>query len=155
MHHLNNNPSQEAYTIIVDDDHDDCALFQDCFQHLNWHHQVKTFTDAESLLALLDATPDERLLPTLIVLDYNLPRLAGEKALMLLKKDKRYKQIPIVMYSISMTDQKEIQLRELGANRCRQKPVTIDGMHKFTAELIELSQTTHCVYPQKELHSQY
>jgi CheY-like chemotaxis protein len=149
VHYLNNNPSQEAYIIIVDDDQDDCALFRDCFQHLNWHHQVKTVTDAETLLALLDATPDESLLPTLIVLDYCLPRLAGETALILLKNEERYKRIPIVMYSISMTDQKEKQLLAIGANRCLQKPVTLDGMYKLAAELIALSQTLYYAYPQK------
>lgn len=141
MLNLNNNTIKEPYIIIVDNDRDDRALILDCFQHLNWDHHVKLLNDADALFELLDATPDSKLLPTLIVLDCNLPLLGGETALMLLDKDVRYKHIPVAMYSASMTEMKEKQLLAIGAQFCRKKPVTIDGMHWLVVELMDFAKS--------------
>jgi CheY-like chemotaxis protein len=124
-----------VYLIIVDDDHDDCALVQSFFESLDWHHHVKTLTEPDSLFSLLGAVPSPSLLPTVIVLDYNMPRLGGQTLLMLLKRDARYKNIAVVMLSTSMTKRKEGELLHLGAHFCRQKPNTIAGMHQLLAEL--------------------
>lgn len=141
MLHLNKNTIQEPYIIIVDNDFDDCVLILDCLKHLNWHHHVKIVNDADTMLEILDTTPDSKLLPTLIVLDYNLPRLGGETTLMLLKKDERFKHIPVAVYSTSMNNRIEKQLLTLGANNCYKKPLTIDGMHWLLVEFNELAHS--------------
>lgn len=151
MLHIHNNHLPEAHIIIVDDNESDCALLQDCFQHLNWHHQVKTLRGSETLLALLDATPHRNLLPTLIVLDCNLTPLGGETVLMLLSKDEQYKHIPVVMYSNSMTTQKEQQLHALGAAHCYRKPITVDGMLQLAEELVHFTQHAFNSQPQESI----
>jgi len=77
------------------------------------------------LFALLDATPNKKLLPTLIVLDDNLPHLDGEKTLILLKRDPHYKHIPVVMYATSMNIQKELRLLLLGACFAVENPLLL------------------------------
>ncbi|ANE50431.1 response regulator [Flavisolibacter tropicus] len=140
MLNLNTNTLQEPHIIIVDNDPDDNARFLNCFQHLNWHHQVKMLNDADALFELLDNTPHLNLLPTLIVLDYNLPRLGGETTLILLKKDKRFQSIPVVLFTTSISDRMEKQLLSLGALLCIRKPKTIDGIHWQVVELMELAK---------------
>lgn len=102
---------------------------------------MKTLKDPDSLFELLDASPASELLPTLIVLDLTLPLIGGETTLMLLKKDKRYRHIPVVVYSAVMNERKEKELLSLGAHFCRKKPITIDTMHWLMVELIEFTKT--------------
>lgn len=100
-------------------------------------------SDGEELFDFLQKIKMPESLPTLIILDYNLPRLGGEATLVLLKKDPRYKNIPVVLYSTSMTAQKEIDLLSMGANYCRKKPLTMDGINQLVKELIEFARVLH------------
>lgn len=124
------------YLIIVEDDLDDQDLILEICNRIAFKGRVKMLSDGDQLFELLDRTTGINELPTLIVLDYNLPRLGGEATLVLLKKDIRYRNIPVVIYSTSMTLEKEHQLLSLGANFCRKKPSTIDGIIHMIGEFI-------------------
>jgi len=124
------------YLVIVEDDLDDQELILNVCNRAAFKGGVKILSNGEQLFELLDQILDVKQLPTLIVLDYNLPRLGGEATLMLLKKDLRYRNIPVVIYSTTMTLEKEHQLLSLGANFCRRKPVTINGISQMIGEFL-------------------
>lgn len=141
MLNLNYNTAQEPHIIIVDDNPDAGSLFLSCFQHVNWHHQVKILHDTETLFTLLNKVPDPNLLPTLIILDYKTDHWNEEATLMLLKEDSRFQQIPIALFATSVTKRMQKQLLSLGARLCIKKPTTIDGMHGQVEELIALAKS--------------
>ena len=126
----------DPYLIIVEDDLDDQELIMDVCKRAAFNGRVKMLGDGDQLFELLDGITEINRLPTLIVLDYNLPRLGGEATLVLLKKDARFKNIPVVIYSTTMTQEKEHQLLSLGANFCRRKPLTINGVSLMIGEFI-------------------
>jgi CheY-like chemotaxis protein len=128
--------STYPYLILVEDDPDDQEIMVETATHLQQQLSIKMLADGEELFDLLDGISDPKDLPALIVLDFNLPRLGGEATLVLLKKDPRYKKIPVVIYSTSMTPEKEHDLLQFGANFCRKKPSTIDGIHHLIGEFI-------------------
>lgn len=145
MLNLNPNTKQEPHIVIVNDDRDTFALFLSCFQHLNWHHQVKILDDADALFVLLYTIPDPELLPTLIVLDYKTIYWNEDAVLMLLKEDPRYQHIPVAIYAASVSEKMKKRLQTLGVHFCRKKPTTMSSMHRQVEELIELANPHHII----------
>jgi CheY-like chemotaxis protein len=72
----------------------------------------------------LENTP----LPSLILLDLNMPRKNGQEALTEIKKDPDFRRIPIVVFTTSR-EEKDISCSyELGASSYITKPVTFDAL---------------------------
>jgi len=131
---------KEGYLVIVEDDADDRLLLQQVFNDLKWEQQVMILNGSEALLYLLEAIPNNSLLPSLIVLDYNMPPLSGEATLLMLKKDKRFEHIPVSIYSTCMDHRRENLLKVLGAFSCRKKPDTIAGLKELMFEYKRFAQ---------------
>ncbi len=55
-------------------------------------------------------------------MDYNMPKCNGQQILLLIKKRKDLKNIPVVMYSTLFSDDHKKRLYELGALDCFTKP---------------------------------
>jgi CheY-like chemotaxis protein len=106
--------------LIIDDDPDDRVFMNESFLKIKWNENLLLFDSGNGMfdyLAKLDAIH----YPCLILLDYHLPKLTGEEILNLLKIDKRYKHIPIVVYSAEMSASMERSLLTLGAAACYKK----------------------------------
>ena len=133
---------KEVYILLVEDDIDDQEFIMECFINQKMEHQVKIVSSGDQLFDVLDHTPDNALLPTLIILDYNLPGLTGEAILVLLKKDPRYWHIPVIIYSTGMNHEKELDLLGFGANFCRIKPSTVNGLNYMIGEFIGFAKSS-------------
>jgi len=89
---------KDAVICIAEDDADDYSFIEDALKQVAPQSKLSRAKDGEELLYLLDQTHDKTL-PSLIILDYNMPRLNGLQTLKLLNQNQRYKQIPKVFYS--------------------------------------------------------
>jgi len=128
-------PMKDQYLVIVEDDADDHQFIRETFDALQCDTQVQVLRDGNVLLDYLEKAAVSGL-PALILLDYHTPRLGGEEALELLKKDERFRGIPVAIYSNSMPEDKEQKLLSLGASFCRTKPATMSGYTFLMSELI-------------------
>ena len=80
-------------------------------------YAIVTAASGESALARLEET-----IPDLIILDLMLPKIDGYKVCMLLKKDTRFSQIPIIIFT-AKAQQKDIELgQQIGADAYIIKP---------------------------------
>lgn len=73
-------------------------------------------------------------LPDLILLDLNLPKMSGHEFLDLLRTQRRYKELPVVVLTSSDDAQELENLRDRGANGCFTKPTdyyTYSAMMRF------------------------
>jgi two-component system response regulator len=75
----------------------------------------------------------DTVLPRLVMLDVNMPRLGGIDVLRRLKQDDETKNIPVVMLTSSAADKDRIESYQLGVNSYLVKPVEIEA---FTAMII-------------------
>ena len=66
--------------------------------------------------------PGEDELPSLIILDYNLPEINGADILNLMKKDQRYAHIPKIIWSTSASPVYRTICKTLGARDYIVKP---------------------------------
>jgi len=70
--------------------------------------------------------------PALIILDYNMPGVNGQQMLALLKDNKAIQDIPVVMYSTSLSAVLIKNLSDAGAFECFKKPDSYKGIQVQT-----------------------
>jgi len=98
--------SQTIRTILlVDDDPDDQMLFSEALFAAN---AAVIYTSAvDGIDALEQLHPEAKILPDLIFMDVNMPRMDGISCLKEIRKSDNLREIPVVMYSTSSYYQKE------------------------------------------------
>lgn len=117
--------------LLAEDDEDDQQFFNDFLKSRN---DIILMPIAENGLVLteyLEGIADRAQLPDLIILDQNMPKSNGLQTLQVLKEDKRYTHIPVIIYS-TYTDETLIKIgSEMGATMVVSKPVTKEGYHEM------------------------
>ena len=98
--------------LIIEDDDGDVELMQETLpSDTHFQYQYRRAHDGEQAMALIAIS-----IPDIIFLDLNIPKIDGRKILDTIKKDSRYKSIPVIVVSTSL-DKQDIKLSyELGAN---------------------------------------
>jgi len=109
--------------LLVDDDEEDRMLLQDAFDDLGYGSILKQAQNGEEALVYLKGLPTEAL-PSLIVLDLNMPRLNGRQTLQHLKSDPRLDKITVVIFSTSHNPKEQRECLLLGAHSYIIKPVS-------------------------------
>ena len=127
-----------TYILIADDDPDDRECYGDSFTALEPSHQVTLVDRGTSLLDTLHSTPDN--LPSLIILDNLLPDMDGERLLSILKKDDRYRSIPIIVVPGHCSQERSQRLISLGALCCIEKPVSVAAWKNLADQLLQLAR---------------
>jgi CheY-like chemotaxis protein len=118
---------------IADDDPDDQELFIQALQELDEYCTCETALNGEEALAKLNNTS---ILPSLIFLDLNMPRINGKECLINIKKNERLLHIPVIIYSTS-AHQKDIdETIQLGAAFFFQKPNRFEELSRSLNNII-------------------
>lgn len=125
--------------LVVDDDEDDRMIIDDAFAAIDFATEVKKFIDGKALFHYLDSI-EASLYPSLIVLDNTLPELEASDILSVLKRNTAYKNIPVVVYTTTVSPAKRQQLLSMGAYACYQKGNTMQEVIALVKELKLVSQ---------------
>ncbi len=104
--------------LLVDDDIDDQVYFKDAVNELCDTLRCEIASNGLEALGRIDVPPP----PDLIFLDLNMPVMSGFECLASLKKQERYKDIPVVIFTTSKNNQDIDQARQMGANLFFTKP---------------------------------
>lgn len=107
--------------LMIDDDDEDRMLMQDTFVEIGAPSVAHYEESGEKALSYLDALSKNEL-PSVIVLDLNMPRLNGTQVLRLLKSDERLKNITVIIYSTSVNYIEKEETLKLGAHSYVIKP---------------------------------
>lgn len=124
---LRNDPRTPFTIIMADDDEDDRLLAQDALEATGSNYLCHTVADGQELLDylrcegkyVLNETCD---LPSVILLDLNMPILDGRETLKQLKNDPLLCSIPVVILSTSADDEDVGKSYRLGASSYMVKP---------------------------------
>jgi two-component system response regulator len=134
--------------VLADDDEDDRLLAQDAMEAAGSVYDCHTVCDGQELLDFLRHTgkfegTETALLPSVILLDLNMPILDGRETLRLLKEDPMLSAIPVVILSTSDSDEDIQQGYHLGASSYMVKPTEfstlVDMMKTFNSYWFECS----------------
>jgi CheY-like chemotaxis protein len=109
-----------SYILVADDDLDDQELIQDAFSDNSITvDKMRFVNDGEELISFLKSI---KCLPSLILLDLNMPRKSGREALYEIKQDPELKHIPVLMFSTSDADVDIRECQLIGSNAFLTKP---------------------------------
>lgn len=108
--------SDKATVLVVDDTPDNLTLINNLLRDL---YRVKLANGGERALKVVHSDPR----PDLILLDIMMPRRSGFEVCRLLKDDRRYHDIPIIMVTALHELGDMERARECGADDYISKPV--------------------------------
>ena len=113
--------------LIVDDDLDDREIIRDAFLTTSQDQEYLFIENGDKLLEYLEGQANDQL-PSLILLDLNMPGKDGRETLKELKLNNRYLCIPILVFTTSSSQRDKITAYELGANCFITKPDTFNKL---------------------------
>lgn len=117
--------------ILAEDDGDDRMIFSDAFDEFNAGDlELKVFEDGLEVIRYT-TTMHEGELPSLFVLDQNMPKMTGRETLTALKKDDRYKNVPVVIYTTYPDKSLIHEFEKQGAGMVVSKPDTFEGFREM------------------------
>ena len=107
--------------LLVEDDEVDAMSVERALKDINVTNALTIATNGEDALAHL--RQPEQVLPCLILLDLNMPRMDGIEFLRVFKKDERLRRIPVVVLTSSSEEQDRTESFDLGVAGYMLKPV--------------------------------
>jgi response regulator RpfG family c-di-GMP phosphodiesterase len=90
--------------LLIDDDEDDCLFFSLALEAISSTISLSCLQDVDDLLQAIECYK-----PSLIFLDYHLPKRSGLDCLKQIKSHPHYKHIPVVMWSTTPMQSKEMK----------------------------------------------
>lgn len=118
--------SQMKSVLFIDDDEDDKLVFGHALKAIDTNIQYLTASDGLEALKILNE--DLVILPDLIFMDLNMPKMDGFTCLDKIKKSKELKEIPVLILSTSTNPRDMEKARSLGATNFITKPSTYTGL---------------------------
>ena len=131
----NNKKKAHTNVLIVEDDPDDQEIITRAFAEVAPHYNITCLNDGKMLVDLLQSFPDKEL-PSLIILDYNMPLLNGLETLKVLELDQRFNKIPKIIYSSSSQNYIKNLCYSANAKAYITKGVTMDEIKENIQEML-------------------
>lgn len=114
--------------VIIDDDDEDVFAIRRAFEKAGTTVELVHFEDGRSALDALRALEDRRQLPRLILLDIHMPNMDGFDVLLELRRSGPNRQVPVLMFSTSDSDQEVERAYSSGANAHLVKPSSMSDL---------------------------
>jgi CheY-like chemotaxis protein len=125
--------------LLVDDDVEDREIIKDALGDLG-HHSVFHFEEnGEKALSFLESAYHSGNLPSMVILDLNMPRMNGTQTLKHLKMDDRFRDIPVIIYSTSLNHIERDECLALGAHSYVIKPASYRDTVATAQKFYEMS----------------
>lgn len=119
--------------LMAEDDPDDQLLTRDALKAAKLANDIRFVNDGVELLEYLKregkyADPALSPRPGIILLDLNMPRMDGRKALSIIKEDTDLRRIPVVILTTSSAEEDIFRSYDMGVNSYVTKPVTFNAL---------------------------
>lgn len=127
----------ERHILLVEDNQDDIDLTIMALEKSNILNDVIVAKDGEQALQKLNGLEDDDppILPAVILLDINMPKMNGLEVLREIRSNDRTRRLPVVILTSSREEQDIIRGYDLGANSYIRKPVDFDNFVQAVKQL--------------------
>jgi CheY-like chemotaxis protein len=113
---------QKPFILIADDDQEDRYLLHTAFEEIGRSNDIFLVENGLQVFTYLDSSLEQTNMPSLIVLDLNMPILNGMETLLRLKAHNVYKDIPVIMFTTSVHEVEKEKCLAIGAADFIKKP---------------------------------
>jgi len=134
-----------VHILLVEDNEGDIILTREALKEGKIKNEISVARDGEEALAFLK---EASLLPDLVLLDINLPRMNGLELLTIIKQDDDLKKIPVIMLTTSVSEKDIFESYTNYANCFISKPVNlpqfmdvVKTIEDFWVSIVRLPQT--------------
>ena len=127
--------------LLADDDVEDLELIEDAIRKIKSSVSIDTVTNGKSVIEYLVRQPDQ-LLPHLIILDYNMRELNGSEVLSIICTEKRYIEIPKIIFSTSSHREHIEECIKNGATQYFVKPNNIKELEIVVEKILRMQTQT-------------
>jgi len=128
---------KKHHILIVDDDTDDREIIRDAFEAALPEQEYVFIENGDKLLEYLTESSEENI-PSLIMLDLNMPGKDGRETLKEIKSHHRLQQIPTIVFTTSSSIRDKQIVYNLGANCFITKPDTFNKLVELTTSISKL-----------------
>lgn len=135
--------------LVVDDSENDAFLMRVGFERAGFKQPLRFAVDGQDAIAYLEgegryANRIQFPLPTVVLMDLNMPRKDGFEALEWIRHHPTLKRLNVNMLSASSRPEDIVRAYDLGANSYLLKPGTLDGLVDIAKALLVWFKTSHC-----------
>lgn len=125
--------------LLVEDNLGDARLTQEALRDARVRNRLNHVRDGVEALAYLRREEPfaGAARPDIILLDLNLPRKDGREVLAEIKRDDRFRRIPVVVLTVSQADEDILRAYNLNANCYIAKPMDLDQFIKVVRSIEE------------------
>jgi CheY-like chemotaxis protein len=127
--------------LIIDDDVEDQEIFIEALKEVDASIQCNAALSGENAFSGFES--ESSVMPDLIFLDMNMPKLNGKQVLKEIKKHHRFAQVPVIMYSTSFAPRDIDEIRQLGAVHHLLKPSRFDDLCNALKQLLAVDWLTY------------
>jgi CheY-like chemotaxis protein len=117
-------------TVIIADDHETLVMYLSVLMRRMGFNVIPARNGQEMLGVLTTILPD------LIITDLKMPVMDGLAALKVIKKDRRFSDIPVIMVSAHFEQQAFDECMALGGAGFLTKPINLHALHQLLRECI-------------------
>ena len=119
--------------LLVDDDLDDTSLFKEVLEEVTPSVVFNSAEDGSQALHFLKK--ETSILPDVIFLDLNMPRMGGKECLTEIKSDKKLHDIPVIMYTTSSQSKDIEETMQKGAICFITKPTNMKDLKDILSSI--------------------
>lgn len=121
-------PARPIEILLVEDNPGDIILTKEAFAEAKIKNNIHIARDGEEALLYLNRHSgfEKAVIPDLILLDLNLPKIDGREVLDNIKSDESLCHIPVVVLTSSESEQDILKTYELHANSYVVKPINLE-----------------------------
>ena len=119
---------------IIDDDLEDQEIFMEALKEVDPSILCYSATSGEDAFKKLET--DLVMLPELIFLDMNMPRLNGKQVLKELKNSRTLYSVPVIMYSTSFGPNDLEEISRIGASHHLLKPSKFEDLCRALGQIL-------------------
>lgn len=119
---------QHIEILLVEDNPGDIRLIVEVLKDGKLHNKLSIVQDGEQALAYLrrEGSYQDAIVPDLILLDLNLPKINGTEVLAEIRQDTLLTHIPVIILTTSEAENDILKAYDLHANCYITKPVNLD-----------------------------
>ena len=131
-----NNIESMPTIFLAEDDIDDQELLAEAFLGIDPGIHLKSFSTGKKFITHLDSLPDDEI-PSMVILDYNIPEINGADILKHLEENERYRDVVKLVWSTSNASLYEESCIALGAKAYLVKPTNVSGLNDLAKKMLD------------------
>ena len=129
--------SKKPYILYAEDDYDDFEAVKEALHQLSSEYELVHASNGTEVISFLEKGPHR--LPSLFLLDLNMPVMDGKEVLKWLKSKEQFKSLPIMVFTTSSREE-DVKLCQLYACTFFRKPTLYRDLLHVVQTMLQMCE---------------